>query len=127
MVWNGLPESAVSPLDTPSVERLCRLWSERARWAELVKARPLLRRPIQNSRGAEIGHEWYVNPAEAALRRVDKALDALSNALALSPQSRARLGYTVAQAHQARAETETLLQRLARPAAERVEIEIIED
>jgi hypothetical protein len=137
-VWNlvldALPSGLASPLDLPTVERLARLSALRSTLDRVVKLRPFSVVPVQSPRGGQfIDHDGNPvtriepNPMLRELLLVDRQLDVLSAALAMSPQSRARLGLTVAQTAQVAAEAETLLERLARPAAERVDIEIIED
>jgi phage terminase small subunit len=47
---------------------------------------------IVSPKGDVVGERIVPNPAEQQLRRIDKALDAVTAALGLSPTSRARLG-----------------------------------
>ncbi|MHB8330426.1 MAG: P27 family phage terminase small subunit [Acidimicrobiales bacterium] len=88
-IWAGA--SWLSVLDEPAVERFVRLHGERTTYAEIVAAVPVQEVPIVTPTGAVVGARLEPNPAEAALRRADKAIDSLSAALGLTPASRARL------------------------------------
>jgi hypothetical protein len=66
------------------------------------------------------------------MRKLDRALDSLSAQLGLSPQSRARLGWIVADAVNKEVQTESILERLARRDAygseeNVIDVEILDD
>jgi len=106
IIWANLPAGVLSELDAPAVERLCNLVAEREMWAKALESDgPTQRVPLQNSRGDVIGEEIRLHPSEGALRRIDRALNDLSDRLALTPAARARLGLTVATTQLAAAQT----------------------
>jgi P27 family predicted phage terminase small subunit len=85
-------------LDTPALTRFCELLDERASYrAALAEHGALLPEPVITPKGETVGTRLVANPAEAMLRRVDKALDVLTVQLALSPASRVRLGLNLAR------------------------------
>ncbi len=81
-------------LDVVTVERFCRLVDERAAIAAELARGVLLEEVIPDPRGGIAGTRVVLNPAVAALRQADKALDAMVDRLALVPAARARLGST---------------------------------
>ncbi len=98
-VWAAMPVGVLSDLDCYTIRRLCDLVAERLLWVEvLAEHGPLLREVVQNARGDIIGHRWVSNPAAKELRQLDRAIDAVSDRLGLSPSARARLGLTINQA-----------------------------
>jgi P27 family predicted phage terminase small subunit len=86
-------------LDDQAVLRFARLVLERQTYADaLAELGPLMEIPVVTPTGAVVGRKFESNPAEAMLRRVDKALDALTDRLGLVPLSRGRLGLTAVTA-----------------------------
>ena len=80
-------------LDAETVARLCRLLEEREIYAaELLEHGAVHAEVIVSPKGDVVGERMVPNPAEQQLRRIDKAIDAVTAALGLSPTSRARLG-----------------------------------
>jgi P27 family predicted phage terminase small subunit len=80
-------------LDDQAVLRFVRLVLERQTYTEaLAELGPLVEIPVVTPTGAVVGTKYEPNPAEAMLRRADKALDALTDRLGLVPLSRGRLG-----------------------------------
>ena len=64
-----------------------------------------------------VGTKYVLNPAEAALRRADKALDALADRLGLSPTARARLGVEISQTQLAQANADRVMAGLFQTAS----------
>jgi P27 family predicted phage terminase small subunit len=91
-VWTAAPW--LNPeLDDQAVLRFVRLVLERQTYTEaLAELGPLVEIPVVTPTGAVVGTKYEPNPAEAMLRRADKALDALTDRLGLVPLSRGRLG-----------------------------------
>lgn len=105
----GYPPGVLASIDEMNLIRMVELMFERERWSHLVADAPLINVPVRDRQGNEIGQKFVVNPAEAALRRCDRDIDAITDQMCLSPKSRARLGYTVASARLANAEVTRLL------------------
>lgn len=117
-VWSGLPRAAAHPkLDRLSVTRLAEAVDDRKRArAALIEHGTLLEEPIVSPKGDVVGTRLVPNPAEAMLRRADKAIDELSDRLGLSPAARARLGLAISRAALAGGDVAELLARARRPA-----------
>jgi P27 family predicted phage terminase small subunit len=113
-LWHAMPEGVLTPLDVTNVVRFIDMTVERERYSRIAADAPLLSKPIQNARGDNLGTEVYANPLISEMRKLDRALDSLSAQLGLSPQSRARLGWIVADAVNKEVQTESILERLAR-------------
>jgi len=106
-------------LDALTVRRLCDLIEERQLYvAALAEYGVIITEPIQSAKGDVVGQRQSINPAEAALRRVDKEITALSDRLALSPAARARLGLLVTSAGRNQAEIQRVLASKYRPTEE---------
>ena len=60
--------------------------------AEIERDGLTLRQPVVSPRGEVIGERTVINPAEGALRRAQRRLEALLTQLALTPTARRRLG-----------------------------------
>lgn len=117
-VWRECSALVVlSPqLDRANLERFASLHDERHALAELVtKLGPLLEEPIVSPLGSVVGTRIVPNPGLAALRALDKALDALGSTLGLSPAARARLGLASSQIDRNHAEANRLLAQLGGP------------
>ena len=69
----------------------------------------MLEEPIVSPSGKVVGTRVVLNPASAALRALDEALDALADRLGLVPAARARLGLTLTTAEQHALEVADLL------------------
>ena len=112
-MWHGLiasyPEAVLAGLDFFNLVRIVELFSERATYQRLVVASPLMRVPVRDRHGTEIGSKAIPNPAEAMLRRVDRTINEVATTMGLSVESRTRLSWTVSQARLANAEVERLL------------------
>jgi phage terminase small subunit len=115
-VWTEL--AGVIPLrhpqlDTPTLERFARLTVERRGYEAVLDERGVvLEEPIISPTGKVVGTRVVMNPAEMALRRIDRALDVLADRLGLSPVARARLGLTVSNAMAAEATAEKIIKAL---------------
>lgn len=97
-------------LDRAALHRLADLHDERQRYSEsLHLLGVVLVEPIVSPTGAVVGERVVLNPAEAALRRLDKQIDVISAAFGLTPAARARLGLQSAQIDRTRAVAATIL------------------
>ncbi|HEY2181320.1 MAG TPA: P27 family phage terminase small subunit [Solirubrobacteraceae bacterium] len=86
----------IEPADAMTVERLARLEDEAAQLRSCIAEQgPLLWRPIQNSRGEQLGEEAYEHPGTVQLRRIGKEIAELCMVLGLSPAARKKLGLAV--------------------------------
>lgn len=113
-VWDGFGVSVLNgSLDYSTVQRFAEAMEERETYrTELARLGPTMVEPIVSPRGDVVGERIVLNPVEAALRRVNKELDAASDRLGLSPTARARLGLVVSQAQLAAGEAAGLLSHM---------------
>jgi P27 family predicted phage terminase small subunit len=116
-IWVGFPGAVLNDqLDYFTVQRLCEAAEERELYrGVLEKLGPVLVEPIVSPRGNVVGERAVINPAEAALRRLDKQIAADSDRLGLSPSARARLGLVVSKAQLAAADASALIAKMRRP------------
>ena len=96
-------------LDALTLHRLCSLVDER----ELVRAELergfLLAEPIVTPTGRVVGERLVANPAAAMLGQIDRRMDELSAALALTPRARGQLGLVLTAAERGAVELQNLL------------------
>jgi P27 family predicted phage terminase small subunit len=99
--WNELAPTIPgfhSHLDRPILQRFCELCDEREAYRQALSDHgALLSEPIVGPKGDVLGNRLIPNPAIAALRGVDRSLEALTVQLALSPAARVRLGLNMAR------------------------------
>jgi hypothetical protein len=88
--------SRMSVEDEPSIARLARLEDEAARLRRAVAAAgEWLERPVQNSRGQQLGTETHGHPGIDSLRRLGREAAVLCDSLGLSPGARSKLGIEI--------------------------------
>ena len=105
-------------LDRHTVTRYCDIAVDAIRARDAVELLGLLiEQPIVSPSGSVVGTKYVLNPAEAALRRADKALDSLADRLGLSPTARARLGVEISQTQLAQANADRVLAGLFQTAS----------
>lgn len=101
-------------LDVLSVRRLAELVDERETLADEVRTRGvLLDEAVVDPKGGVAAYRVVPNPALAALRAADRALDALSASLAITPKARADLGLVLTQAERSALELREVLAGIA--------------
>jgi hypothetical protein len=96
-------------LDAVTVARFAGLCDERAALVGELARGYTLTEPIVSPTGKVVGTRVVLNPALAALRQLDKALDGLADRLGLVPSARARLGLTITTAERAALDVESVL------------------
>jgi len=97
-VWQASPWLNAD-LDALSVRQLAEAVEERDSYrAALAAHGALIEEPIVSPTGKVVGTRFVLNPAEAALRRIDKRISDLAESLGMSPHSRARLGLKALEA-----------------------------
>ncbi len=85
--------SRIEAEDAPSIQRLALLEDEACELRQVLAAEGrTLKRPVQNSRGEKLGEETYAHPCVNELRKLDRAIGALQDALGLSPAGRRKMG-----------------------------------
>jgi P27 family predicted phage terminase small subunit len=126
-LWHGLVTTyaaagVLSQLDHVNIVRVCQLHAERAMWLRIVTESPTVSVPVKSRQGDVIGEKVTVHPAVAALRACDRALDTITTQLCLSPAARARTGWLVAEIANTEAHTDSILERLARPQRDVIDV-----
>lgn len=100
----------VEALDTPTIDRFCRLLDERAAWARVLDERGyIVTEPVVAPTGAVVGERVLPNPASKELRRIDRAIDSVSAALGVTPAARSRLGLELTTAERAAIDVDRVL------------------
>ena len=117
-VFTGFDRAVIDhQLDRLAVLRLAECAEDRAAARTLlVSLGPVLTEPIVSPSGAVVGERIVPNPCADLVRKCDKEIDALSAALGLTPQARARLGLTISQAQLAHADAAVVMSRMRRSA-----------
>ena len=98
-------------LDEVTVLRLCQALDEREALRAQLQAGYMLEEPIVSPPGKVVGERLVINPAIPALRALDRSLDALAAALAITPKSRADLGLTLSDAELKQMNIDELMRR----------------
>ena len=98
-------------LDEVTVTRFCQALDEREALRAQLQAGYMLEEPIVSPTGKVVGERLVINPAIPALRALDRSLDALAAALAITPKSRADLGLTLSDAELKQMNIDELMRR----------------
>jgi len=91
-VLKAIEGEAVPEADTFTIRRFAELVDERQALRDALDADgPILREPVVSPRGDVVGERVVAHPALSALRAIDRALEAVSASLGLSPAARRRM------------------------------------
>ncbi|MCW3048856.1 MAG: Phage terminase, small subunit [Solirubrobacterales bacterium] len=88
----AIEHESVPEADRYAIQRFCDLLDERAELRAVLDVDgPILREPVVSPTGAVVGERVVAHPALAALRAIDRAIEAVSASLGLSPAARRKM------------------------------------